>query len=208
MRMKKLLIVLSLLFCVTMHAQESQENQETQEKESDWRIFDGFDLYFSPFLNTGNTMTRDSHRDFGLGIGLKINAVEYQKIGLSFFYNLTRNTINDIAMIADFDYTQYHEFGLAFSYRIPLTENTSLKPELGYYGVEAKNYGDRRKSFYQGNGFLVGTEYLFFTNKHIALFGGVHYNYLRFDMKANPAYQDYFADMHRIHFKIGIHFRR
>lgn len=198
--MKKLLIVFSLL-CFSAYAQEA-------EKEMEWIVFPSFNMYYTSFLNTGNTMTQDSHRNYASGFGFKLGVVAYKNMGLALFYNYARNKINDVAMIADFNHTKYYESGLIFSYQIPLTEKTRLKPEIGYYATEVKNVGERRKAFYKGNGLLIGTEYLFFLNQKIAMIVGVHYNYLRFGMEANPTYKNYFANAHRIQFKIGFHFSR
>lgn len=196
--MKKLLVIFSLL-CFSLHA---------QEKEKEWRVFSGFEMYYTSFLNTGNTMTQDSHRNYGGGFGFKLGVVEYQNIGFELFYNHTRNKISDIAMIANFDHTRYNDYGLILSYRISLTEKSKLKPGIGYYGSKVKNTGRKKRAFYDGNGFLIGTDYLFFTTNYFALIVGVHYNYLRFNINANRAYKNYFADAHRIQFKIGIHFDR
>jgi len=196
--MRKLLVIFSLL-CFSLHA---------QEKEKEWRIFCGFEMYYTSFLNTGNTMTQDAHRNYGGGFGFKLGVVEYQNIGFELFYNHTRNKINDIAMIANFDHTRYNDYGLVFSYRIPLTEKTKLQPGIGYYVSKVKNTGRKKRAFYDGNGLLIGTEILFFTSNKIAIVGGIHYNYLRFNINANSAYKNYFADAHRIQFKIGFHFSR
>lgn len=196
--MKKLLIIFSL-FCITIHA---------QEKEEDWQVFNGFDIYYTSFFNTGNTMTRDAHRNYAGGLGFNFSLIEYRDIGLELFYNHTRNSIHDITMIADFDFTKYNDYGLVFSYQIPLTEKTLLKPKIGYNKTEAKNSGEKRKAYYKGNGLLIGAEYLFFVSHKIAFVGGVHYNYQRFNLDANTAYKNYFSDMHRIQFKIGIHFKK
>lgn len=198
--MKKLLIVLSL-FCFSVYAQEA-------ETENEWIAFSGFDMYYTSFLNTGNTMTQDSHRNYANGFGFKLGIVEYKNMGLALFYNHARNKVNDITMIADFDHTRYNDFGLVLNYQIPLTEKTRLKPEIGYYGSEVKNVGERRKAYYKGNGLLIGTEYLFLLNQKIAMVVGVHYNYLKFGIEANHAYKNYFANAHRIQFKIGFHFSR
>jgi hypothetical protein len=49
---------------------------------------------------------------------------------------------------------------------------------------------------------------MFFAAHKFALIGGIHYNYTRLRVQANSAYKDYFANAHRIQFKIGIHFGR
>lgn len=198
--MKKWIVIFSL-FCVSVYAQE-------KDGENDWMVFTGFDLFYTSFLNTGNTMTQDAHRKYANGFGFKLGAVKYKNIGLALFYNHARNKVNDITMIADFDHTRYNDFGLVFSYPVPLTEKTRLQPEIGYYGTKARNIGESRKAFYKGNGLLIGTEYLFFLNQKIAMVVGVHYNYLKFGIEANHAYKNYFANAHRIQFKIGFHFSR
>lgn len=198
--MKKLLVVFSLL-CFSLYAQET-------EKEKEWMILSSFDMYYTSFLNTGNTMTEDAHRKYANGFGFKLGVVEYKNMGLALLYNHTRNKINDIAMTANFEETRYNENGLIFNYQIPLTEKTRLKPEVGYYGSEVKNVGKNRRASYKGYGLLIGTEYLFYLNHKIAMVAGVHYNYLRFNMDANDVYKNYFANAHRIQFKLGFHFGR
>lgn len=203
--MKKWIVIFSL-FCFSVQAQEN---------EKEWIVFTGFDIYYTSFLNTGSTMTEDAHRKYANGFGFKLGAVEYKNMGLALFYNHTRNKINDITMIADFKHTRYNDFGLVLNYKIPLTEKSTLKPEIGYYSAKAKNVGEARSAInkdrsasYKGNGFLIGTEYLIFTSNNIALVAGIHYNYIRFNIDANPAYKNYFANAHRIQFKLGFHFGR
>lgn len=196
--MKKIIVFFSL-FCLTAYAQETEKK---------WRVFNGFDMYYTSFVNVGNNMTQDAHRNYGGGFGFKLSAVEYKNIGFSLFYNYTKHSINDIDMIADFEYTKYNESGMILSYRLPLTEKTILKPEIGYYGTDAKDRSEGREAVYGGKGFLIGADYMFFAAHKFAFIGGIHYNYTRLRVEANSAYKDYFANAHRIQFKIGIHFGR
>lgn len=195
--MKKWMVFLSL-FCFSVYAQEKEE-------EKDWEIFPGLDVYYTSFINTGNTMTQDAHRKYASGFGFQLGVMEYKKMNVALFYEYARNIINDMTMIANFDHTRYNEYGLVFNYQISLTEKTRIQPGIGYYSTKARNLGDQRRAIYRGNGFLIGTEYLIFLSDRIALIIGVHYNYVRFNMDANPVYKDYFANAHRIQFKLGFH---
>lgn len=198
--MKKMIVFCSL-FCFSTYAQET---------EKQWVIFRDYNLYYTSVIDVGNNMTQGSHRNYGGGLGFKLGIVEYKKVGFGLFYNYTKHTINDIAMIGDFQYTKYSNYGLVFTYRQDLNEKSVLKPEIGYYATDAKdkNSSEGRVANYGGNGFLVGADYLFYVTKNFALVGGIRYNYLRFSIDANSAYKNYFANAHGIQLKVGLHLGR
>ena len=180
-------------------------NAQENQKEIVW--MKDYNILFNGYLTSGKNMTHESHQDFGLGIEYKMGIFQYHNIGISAVFNYSSHQVDQIQMIGLFEKTNYFQAGGALKYNWVINDQHRLKPEFAILGLEAIDKGYSKKATYNGVTYRIGTDYIHQLSDKLGFVIGLHYNITQLDIKANPAYEDYFRQANRFQLNLGLNFR-
>lgn len=199
MLIRKFVFFVLMLLYLPVHSQEYQKDRPVFLKD--------YNLYFSSYVTMGDNMFHEAHRNPGFGYELKIGVAEYKNIGLSVFYKDSSHSITDTQLIGDFSKTCVSGLGVGLRYHWSIGKRFSLKPEIGYYRMNLKDYSYSKKAYYDGSSYYLGADFIYYLSKHFGVGMALQYHHANLKTTANPSYKDYFSDVRSLQFNIGIHIR-
>lgn len=192
--MKKIILILNLLFLFNANAQETSLKR--------------FSLSFSPNfpISLGNNFL---HKGYSTGLGfdseIQLNVRRNILIGINYQQHYFSSIDADV--IGDFSRAYSNSSHLFAGYRNFLKKDKMyFESRIGFGNTTIYNKSDLSNYKITGNDFFIGTKFNYFLNDVMTAFFGLEYNHNKYDVVLGGPYQKFYSVSNQLIPALGINF--
>lgn len=199
--MKKILLI-ALLLSQTLFSQE-----ETVKKDRTFSFNHQLFFFINNHTNFGDNFLSKANEPQFFGFGTQYNFIKFYDFKVGAGYDIMKYKVTDESLAGNISTTNYSNLFLKIQYEYNVSPKWTVEPNIGI-GRPSIHQKTGQKSYgrFYGTSYSLGTNISYELMDHIAIFGGVNYNYSGFKVTTAKEYMDFFEKSNQIQVALGLIF--
>ncbi|MRI62452.1 hypothetical protein EDM00_00365 [Ornithobacterium rhinotracheale] len=198
MKIKNIFFIIFSLLCITLAAQSSEKK--------------------SPLLNitlnpmggyshfVGNNAFADSYKgglSWGAEMSFSFSFFKQLSFGVGYHKNYYHSKSSDY--FGTFDSAKYHISGFFLKYRIPINDEFSFAPQIGFYSFDGFNdFDNYKKQEISGSNVIISPELEYRLSPRLGLFARGSYQFLSSEIQTDSKVRNHYKNANEISTNIGL----